>query len=313
MPNRHAIQTEILTLKQAGQDKVRRRYLAALAKLTGRDTIVYASDSFSGRSAGQPAVRYQITMEDVQGFMAALHGLNNDSLDIILHSGGGSLQAAELIVHYLRDKYQHIRAIVPMAAMSAATMIACACDEIVMARHSCIGPTDPQISLPTQNGTFTAAAFSILAEFSRAQQDVRNQPNTAVLWGAKLKDYPPGLLNICEQVTALAKIKVQEWLARYMFKEDPDRDVLATEIASWLGNAQEHLSHGRPITYNVAREHGLKIRLLEDDPDLQEKVLSLFHSIVGTFEVTTCAKFVENHKGKGMFTTIMPTLGPQPA
>jgi len=33
--------------------------------------------------------------------MAALHGLKNDKLDLILHSPGGSLDAADQIVQYL--------------------------------------------------------------------------------------------------------------------------------------------------------------------------------------------------------------------
>jgi ClpP class serine protease len=61
--------------------------------------------------------------------MAALHGAKNSNLDIIIHSPGGSLEAAEQIVNYLRAKQGHIRAIIPQNAMSAATMIACACKE----------------------------------------------------------------------------------------------------------------------------------------------------------------------------------------
>lgn len=304
MPNRQSIQQEILTLKGSGQDLIRRRFLSELAKFTGRDTIIYASDSFSARSAGQSPFHFQITKEDIHGFMTALNGLEGDSLDIVLHSSGGSLEAAEMIVHYLRDKYRHIRAIVPMAAMSAATMIACACDEIVMARHSSIGPTDPQVTLPTQNGYFTAPAFAILEEFRRAMADVQSNPNTAILWGAKIKDYPPGILTFCEQVTELAKTKVRGWLSEYMFKDDPDAAAKAQSISDWLGDAGTHMSHGRPITYNLARNEGLRVVLLEDDQELQDKVLSLFHSVICTFEVTTCVKFVENHHGQGVFSGI---------
>ena len=84
----------------------------------------------------------------------SLHGLTGKELDLILHSPGGSLEAAEQIVTYLRSKYDNIRAIVPQNAMSAATMIACACDEIMMGKHSALGPIDPQITVPTQVGPF---------------------------------------------------------------------------------------------------------------------------------------------------------------
>ena len=93
--------------------------------------------------------------------MSALHGLKGKVLDLVLHSPGGSLEAADQIVQYIRSKYEHIRAIIPQNAMSAATMIACACDEIVMGKQSAIGPTDPQITFPTPSGDWgTISHFS---------------------------------------------------------------------------------------------------------------------------------------------------------
>ena len=50
----------------------------------------------------------------VQGFMAAQHELPGGKLDLIIHSTGGSLQAAEQIVSYVRQKYDHVRVIVPL-------------------------------------------------------------------------------------------------------------------------------------------------------------------------------------------------------
>jgi hypothetical protein len=101
---------------------------------------------------------------------------------LIRHSPGGSLEAADQIVQYLRSKFTHIRAIVPQNAMSAAMMLACACDEIIMGKRSAIGPIDPQITFPVQNGHFTAPAQAILAEFDEAQKAVIADPRTAVLW-----------------------------------------------------------------------------------------------------------------------------------
>ncbi len=40
----------------------------------------------------------------------------------------------------------------------------------------------------------------------------------------------------------------------------------------------------------LAQEKGLKISLLEDNQQFQDKVLSVFHSTLGTFEVTPCVK-----------------------
>jgi len=162
MPARNEIQGEINQLRAASQDLIRRRYLQLLQKKTGFDTIIYATAFTSSRIGQIPPYLLQITGEDMQGFMAALHGLTGDRLDLILHSSGGSLEAAEQVVQYLRAKYNYIRAIIPQNAMSAATMIACACDEIVMGKQSAIGPIDPQITFPTKDGFRTAPAFDLL-------------------------------------------------------------------------------------------------------------------------------------------------------
>lgn len=56
--------------------------------------------------------------------MEAVYGLRNEKLDLIVHSGGGSAEATDAIVSYLRQKFKHIRIIIPQAAMSAGTMLA---------------------------------------------------------------------------------------------------------------------------------------------------------------------------------------------
>jgi ClpP class serine protease len=110
-------------------DVIRRRYLKELGEHTKRNIIVYAMRPPQG----------SIVTDDMQGFMAALHELEGDSLDLILHSPGGSSEAAEQIVNYLRDKFKSIRVIVPLQAMSAATMIACSADEIIWVGNPLLG------------------------------------------------------------------------------------------------------------------------------------------------------------------------------
>ncbi len=187
MPTRDEIAKEIISLKGVAQDKIRRNYIKELQNYTKRDTIIYASAFTSKKLPQLPPFLMSITNEDIQGFMSALYGLSGDSLDLILHSPGGSLEAADQIVQYLRAKYMNIRAIIPQNAMSAATMIACACDSIVMGKHSAIGPIDPQITFPTQSGHFTAPAQAILDEFERAKEEVVKDPRTAPLWVSKIQ------------------------------------------------------------------------------------------------------------------------------
>ncbi len=79
----------------------------------------------------------------MQGFMEVIRGLPGDGLDLVLHSPGGSAEATEGLVTYIRSKYDNVRVIVPHLAMSAATMLACSANRILMGKHSYLGPIDP--------------------------------------------------------------------------------------------------------------------------------------------------------------------------
>lgn len=295
MPTREFIQKEIQRLKGAGQDDIRHKYLAKLHKTSGRDTIIYFSSQGIQRPFPVSPMALSVSQDDIQGFMASLHNLKGDKLDLILHSPGGSLEAADQIVQYLRAKYSYIRVIIPQNAMSAATMIACASDEIVMGKHSAIGPIDPQM----QFGQMSVPAHTILADFEKARTDVIGNPQLGNLWAPRLASLPPGFLNLCEQTIKLAKEKVESWLSKYMFG---DKDAQkAKDIAEWLGNFDEHRTHGRPIGYDLAKEKGLKVSRLEDDQPLQEAVLSVFHAMMVTFQSSSALKIIENHKGKGHY------------
>lgn len=112
-------------------------------------------------------------------------------------------------------------------------------------------------------------------------------------------EIPNGFLDLCQKTIELSKSKVAEWLNSYMFKNSNDNKGIS--IANWLGDFNEHKTHGRPINYQLAREKGLKITLLEDDQELQDRVLSVFHATLVTFDVTGCVKIIENHLGKGFY------------
>src|SRR5262249_51347989 len=102
-------------------DIVRRKYLKQLRDHTGRNAVLYAVNWTQGGAS--PALT-SINPGDVQGFMEVMHGLSsNQGLDIVLHSPGGSPEATESIVKYVRSKFTDVRVIVPHAAMSAATML----------------------------------------------------------------------------------------------------------------------------------------------------------------------------------------------
>jgi len=312
MPSLDKIQNEIIEDKNKAQDKVRRKYLKRLNNYTKRDTIVYASDFTSTKTISIPASAISISTEDIQGFMSANKELKGDKLDLILHSPGGSADAAEQIINYLRARYKHIRVIIPQNAMSAATMLSCAADEIIMGKHSAIGPIDPQITFPTATGQFTAPAHTILNEFEQAKKEIIANPNIAPLWMGKVQSIPPGFLQMCTSSIEMAKTKVKTWLELYMFKDDKDKTTKANKISEWLGSYNNHKTHGKPISIKDAKRHELKVTALEDDEKLQDLVLSVYHAIQVTFQTSSCLKLIENHNGKGWFLSVNIQPPPTP-
>lgn len=165
-------QANALNAANTAQDVVRREYLMQLHKHTGRNVIAYYSGFLS-----KPGVMHtDITDDDKNGFMMAVHGLDRSKgLDLFLHTPGGSIAAAESIVHYLRKMFNDdIRAIVPQIAMSAGTMIACCCKSIVMGNHSNLGPIDPQL--------FGLPAHGVQREFREALAEIKKDADAVKVW-----------------------------------------------------------------------------------------------------------------------------------
>lgn len=143
-------------------DLVRRKYLDALARKTGRPTILYATAWTTSAVRNVSPELISISNEDTHALMETVHGISGPALDLILHSPGGSPSAAEAMVQYLRTRFDDIRVIVPHMAMSAATMLACASDLIVLGKHSFLGPIDPQLIMQTSLGQRAVPAQAIV-------------------------------------------------------------------------------------------------------------------------------------------------------
>jgi hypothetical protein len=293
MPNWTQVLEEIVTLSESSEtaiDDVRRKYLHALHVKTGRNVIAYYSGFLQ-----KPGYAFgQVNDDDKNGFMNAIHGLDRSlGLDLILHTPGGDLSAAESIVHYLRQMFgTDIRAVIPQLAMSAGTMIACACSEIVMGKQSNIGPFDPQFGgIP---------AHGVLEEFEKAIQSVKLDPLSTPIWQAIINKYHPTFLGECEKAIDLADLIVRNWLLTGMFKDDSDALVKADNIVIALNDHAGTKTHSRHLHIEDALGFGLKVVMLEDDPELQDLVLTVHHAFMHTFSYSKAGKIIENHDGSAI-------------
>ncbi len=280
-------------------DAVRRKYLKELSEKTGRNVIAYYS---AWLNQPRPSPTLIINDEDKNAFMSAVHQLDhNKGLDLILHTPGGDLAAAESIVDYLRKIFgTDMRAIVPQLAMSAGTMIACACKTIIMGKQSNLGPIDPQLGGIPANG--------VIAEFKKALKEIKKDPAAVPLWQSIIGKYHPTFLGSCEKSIDWSKSIVTDWLKTGMLAGDSRAVRKAQKIVRGLSDSKTTFNHARHIHLDALLDMGLRIESMEDDQQLQDLILTVHHTFMHTFSMTPALKIVENQDGVA-FVRMATTIG----
>ncbi len=299
MPNWGEVLNEIKELSKKDPncpalDIVRRKYLHKIFEITGRNTIAYYSGWLQKPKAPDTAVNDK----DKSGFMLAIHKMDKSKgLDILIHSPGGDIAATESLVDYLYNIFgKNIRVIVPQLSMSAGTMIALSSKEIIMGKHSNLGPIDPQIG--------GLACQGLLAEFEKAKSDIQKNPHSANLWQVIISKYHPTLLGLCAQAIEWSERMVSKWLLENMCEGDKGK---VDKIMKIFGDHKKQLSHARHISKLECEEAGLNITSLEGDKKLQDAVLTTHHAFMHAFAHTNCVKIIENHMGIAYIENSVPS------
>lgn len=293
MPTWQAIARDI-GLRGDAHEAARHRYAQAVHQASGRNLIVYASGWLHAPPVDDKRRGlFAVGDTDKTGLMSVVRGLDRSlGLDLILHTPGGDITATESIIVFLRNIFGlDIRVIVPQLAMSAGTMIACAAREIVMGRQSSLGPFDPQMG-----GIIPAQA--IREEFARASREIAATPALAELWRPILAQYGPGLVARAERAIEMADEIALASLISGMFAGHPDAEARAQGVVNALGSFATTKAHGRHLERGTARALGLVVADLEDDPALEEAVLSLHYACVLSFQHAGVLKIIENHLGE---------------
>jgi ClpP class serine protease len=293
MPNWNEINSEIDASTDADPTAaVRQKYLKQLEAKTGRSVIAYYSGWLQNKSpSGGAHPESAISDLDMNGMMAVVHNLDRTrGLDLILHTPGGGIEAARALVEYLYKMFgRDIRVIVPHMAMSSGTMIACAARQILMGKHSCLGPTDPQVrGLP---------AMGILAEVDQAVQEIKIEPLKQLVWSKVFEKYPPAFILDCERSVTGTREMVAGWLRANMLKDIQDPAGAAVTVVEKLMDYKGATEHGQHFLIDKAREIGLTVIAIEDDQELQGAILSMHHTFVATFARTSGIKIIENAAG----------------
>src|SRR5207302_9202246 len=127
-------------------------------------TLIHRQESVS--LLGIPLRRF-IDVEDSEQVLRAIR-LTPDTvpIDLIAHTPGGLVLAAEQIARALHRHAAKVTVIVPHYAMSGGAMLAVAADEILMDENAVLGPIDPQIGQWPAASIITVAATKPLERVS---------------------------------------------------------------------------------------------------------------------------------------------------
>ncbi len=280
--------------KESALDLVRRKYLKKVSELTGRNVISYYSGWLQKPKSPDTAVNDK----DKSGFMLTIHKMDKSKgLDLILHTPGGDLAATESVVDYLYSMFGfNIRVIVPQISMSAGTMIALCSKEIVMGKHSNLGPIDPQMG--------GLACQAVLNEFEEAKKDIKQNPQAAPLWQVIIGKYHPTFLGACKQAIDWSESMVEDWLTQNMCSQDISK---VKPILKMFSDHKKQKSHARHISKKQCEDVGLNITSLEDDQDIQDAVLTTHHAFMHTFSHTQAVKIIENQDGVAYIEQSVPS------
>lgn len=262
-------------------NKKRQEYFSAIYSITDRNIISYYSGWLKRPDVPQAA----ITDQDKNAFMTAVHKLDkNKGLDIMLHTPGGDIAATESIVVYLKSLFGgNIRAFIPQISMSAGTMIAMSCKEIIMGEQSSLGPIDPQMG--------GIACQAVIDEFEKAVKEVAANPAALGLWQTIIGKYHPTFLTSCDNAIKWSAQLAETWLKEV----NPSIDF--GKVKNVFLNHNNSYSHSRHISKAECKSVGLNIADLESNQELQDAVLSLHHCYMIMFDKFSASKIVENQIG----------------
>jgi ClpP class serine protease len=194
---------------------------------------------------GVPLVRF-IDIDDSEAVLRAIRLTPDDTpIDLLLHTPGGLVLAAEQIAHAVRAHPARVTVFIPHYAMSGGTLIALAADEIRMDPHAVLGPVDPQL------GDMPAASI-VRALGSKGAEHVEDR------------------FLVMADVAEMALRQVQALVTDLLDdRMPPDK---AGELAGMLAGG--HFTHDYPITVERAAQLGLQVT--PELPPIVYELMALF-------------------------------------
>ena len=197
----------------------------------------------------------------------------NGELDVVVNSGGGDIDASyNLACLFQKFSHKKLNFMVPRWAKSAATLLVCAGDEILMTPIAELGPLDPQITQinPFEERFEQFSPLHIQTTLEMIREEFRNGN----------KDLAEGLLKRLQFPLTLGSfIKSHEIAEQYLVRLLKSRMARTgklgaepEEIAKRL--TREYADHGFCINLDEAKKIGLNVQPIDDE--MLELIWGLF-------------------------------------
>jgi ClpP class serine protease len=230
-------------LRQQMLEAMRARKISLIERDRKSRVILLVHRQETMRLLGFPVARY-IDINDSEEVLRAIQMTDDEvPLDLVLHTPGGLVLAALQIAKAIREHKGKVTVFVPHYAMSGGTLIALAADEIVMCKHSVLGPIDPQLG--------ESPAVSLI-------KVVEDKPV------AKIDDRTLVLADVGRKAIAQVKQAASELLNRRMPAQEASTTAEKLASGTW--------THDYPIWASTASSLGLPI-----STDMPDDVLQLMN------------------------------------
>jgi len=177
-------------------------------KLKDTYLIVYSS------AIGKPIPDLSLSMDDYYIIFDVLRNIEDKKIDFYIETPGGSGEAAEEIVRFLRSKFDDISFVVSGEAKSAGTLIVLSGDEIYMTESGALGPIDAQIKI----GRSFISAFDYVEWVTEKRNEAEKTGKLNPFDATMVAQISPGELSGVQHSLSFAKDLVVEWLQNYKFK-----------------------------------------------------------------------------------------------
>lgn len=204
-----------------------------------------------------------IDRDDTVFFVDLLHNVERGrDLDLLLHTGGGDIDAAEKLITLVHTCVGtgRLRVIVPDFAKSAGTLMALGADAIVMSDTSELGPIDPQVILRDGNGNAIRHSVQNYLDAYKAFADTLEDDPDDSAARIMLSKFDPATLKLFEAVRERARKFAEDQLRTGMFRLKVGN---FTAIAAELLNTEKWLTHGQMIGWEAASQIGLTVERLD--------------------------------------------------